>query len=151
MAEEIPELKIESSAFKHNEPIPKKYTCDGDDVSPPLKISNTPIPLVTFAIIVEDPDAPLGDFVHWVAWNIDPKKNSIEEGVSNSAQGRNDFGVNKYRGPCPPKGKPHRYIFKVYALDVVLIIPEGSSKQDLLDAMDGHIRAKGELIGTFES
>jgi len=150
MADDIPKLVVESSAFKHNEPIPKKYTCEGKDISPPLKISNTPIPLVTFAIIVDDPDAPLGDFVHWVAWNINDKETSIKEGAEVPIQGRNDFGENKYRGPCPPPGKPHRYAFKVYALDAILVIPEGSTKHQLLEAMEGHIRAQGELIGTFE-
>lgn len=150
MAKEISTLKVESSVFKHNERIPKKYTCEGEDVSPPLQISNTPIPFVSYAIIVDDPDAPLGDFVHWVAWNIDPAKSSLEEGAKISFQGRNDFGETNYRGPCPPSGKPHRYFFRIYALDAMLTIPIGSTKHELLEAMEGHIRAKGELIGTFE-
>jgi len=146
----MPELTIESSAFNPHEPIPKKYSCEGEDVSPPLVIFNSPGDTASFAIIVDDPDAPSGDFVHWVAWNINADQTTLGEGASVASQGRNDFGVNTYRGPCPPPGKLHRYYFKVYALDTILSIPEGSTNQDLLDAMEGHILAKGELLGTFQ-
>jgi Raf kinase inhibitor-like YbhB/YbcL family protein len=150
MAKENGELKVESAAFIPNGPIPEKYTCEGNNISPPLKISGIPAGSVSLAIIVDDPDAPSGVFVHWLAWNIDPGLINLPEGADLPSQGKNDFRVNAYNGPCPPPGKPHRYFFKVYALDQKLSLPEGSTKQDLLDAIEGHVLGKGELIGTYQ-
>jgi Raf kinase inhibitor-like YbhB/YbcL family protein len=148
---EMSTLRILSPAFKQNDPIPKKYSCEGEDISPPLSIKGSPSSgVVSYAIIVDDPDAPMGVFDHWIAWNIAPDKIDFEEGVKVPAEGKNGFGVNKYRGPCPPPGKPHRYFFKVYALDQKIGLLPGSSKEDLIKAMNGHILAQGELIGTFQ-
>jgi Raf kinase inhibitor-like YbhB/YbcL family protein len=143
-------LTISSSAFEHEGVIPKKYTRDGQDVSPPLTIKGTPLGVLSLAIIVDDQDAPLGDFVHWVAWNLDPDLHDLEEGASLPHTGRNDFEGHKYQGPYPPKGKPHRYFFKVFALNTVLKLSEKTGKPELLNAMEGHILGKGELIGIYQ-
>ena len=143
-------LTIRSTAFDHESSIPEKYTHEGDDVSPELKIEGTPIHVLSLAVIVDDPDAPLGDFVHWVAWNLDPDLETIEEGFKPKHEGLNDFGDTGYRGPFPPEGRKHRYFFKVFALDKLLNLPEKAIKADLLKAMKGHILAQGELIGTYK-
>ncbi|NGX42398.1 MAG: putative lipoprotein LppC [Chlamydiae bacterium] len=150
MATEKRELQITSTAFKHNATIPRKYTCEGVDVSPPLSIGNAPDAVKSYAIIVDDPDAPMGTFVHWVAWNIDPTAISLNEGESIPAEGRNDFRQDRYRGPCPPPGSPHRYFFKVFALDTQLDISKGSTRDELVAAMDGHILSYGELVGIYQ-
>ena len=149
-ADTMEELVITSDAFKNNEMIPATYTCEGDDNSPPLNIENVPFNSVSFALIMDDPDAPSGTFVHWIAWNI-PISNQIPtNGLPEGAvQGVNDFGNNNYGGPCPPSGK-HRYFFKIYALDTPLDISEKSDKQDLEKAMEGHILAEGKLVGLYE-
>jgi Raf kinase inhibitor-like YbhB/YbcL family protein len=139
-------MKITSSAFKADEVIPSKHTCEGEDISPELKIADIPKNTKTLAIICDDPDAPVGTFVHWVAWNIPP--GDIEEGAKDFNQGTNDFKKIGYGGPCPPAGT-HRYFFKVYALDVELGIEKGSTKTELIDAMENHILAQAELIGTY--
>lgn len=143
-------LTITSTAFSHEGPIPKKYTHEGEDISPPLKIAGTPMKVMSLAVIVDDPDAPLGDFVHWVAWNLDPDLTLIKEGVQPENQGLNDTGKPGYFGPYPPEGRPHRYSFKVYALDTLLKLSEKALKTDLIKAMEGHILAEGELIGIYE-
>lgn len=143
-------MELESSAFKPNQKIPAKFTCEGEDVSPPLNIKNMPEKTQSFAIIMDDPDAPAGVFVHWVAWNIPPTSVALSEGINIQKKGKNGFGTQGYRGPCPPKGKPHRYFFKVYALDTLLNLPESSTKQQLEAAMEGHILGKAELIGLFQ-
>jgi Raf kinase inhibitor-like YbhB/YbcL family protein len=143
-------MKIATTAFEHEKPIPPKFTCQGVDVSPPLSFSNTPAGTKSFALIVDDPDAPRGTWVHWVAWNIPGDSKGLAEGGRVPNQGKNDFQENRYRGPCPPPGKPHRYFFKLYALDTTLSLPEDSSKGQLESAMEGHILAKAELIGTFK-
>lgn len=143
-------LKITSAAFKHNGDIPAKYTCQGDNISPPIKIENIPENAVTLALIADDPDAPRGVWVHWVMWNIPLTRLIEEDSVPDGAiQGVTDSGNNHYGGPCPPSGK-HRYFFKVYALDTLLGIGEDSGKEELEKAMQGHILAKGELIGLYE-
>lgn len=144
------QVKIESAAFKNNQPIPRKYTCDGEDVSPPLNISDIPPKTKSLAIVVDDPDAPVGTFDHWIAFNIPSDQTTLSEGAKVSKQGKNHFRELRYRGPCPPKGPAHRYFFKVYALDVALDLPEGISKKQLEEAMEGHILGKGELIGTYQ-
>ncbi|RMG60990.1 MAG: YbhB/YbcL family Raf kinase inhibitor-like protein [Deltaproteobacteria bacterium] len=144
------DLKITSPAFGHMEMIPSRYTCDGEDVNPPLKIENPPEGTKSFALIVDDPDAPVGIWVHWVVWNIPGDVREIaEDSVPEGArQGRNDWGKNKYGGPCPPSGT-HRYFFKLYALDTTLDLPEGSTKSDLERAISGHVLGKAELIGLY--
>lgn len=144
-------MQIKSSAFADNQPIPVQYTCDGNDLSPPLAFENVPANAKSLAVIVEDPDAPSGTFDHWVAWNIPATTKSLEEGAQVPRQGKNHYNNNKYRGPCPPRGsEPHRYYFKLYALDRMLNLPAGSSKKQLEAAMEGKILAKSELIGTFK-
>lgn len=142
-------MKVESPAFEQNQRIPKQYTCEGEDVSPPLNIKDIPKNAKYFAIIVEDPDAPTGTFDHWLAWNI-PVKEQIPQHVKPPMEGRNHFGEVRYRGPCPPRGKAHRYFFKVFALDFKLSLPEGSTKYELEAAMKEHVVGKAEIIGVYQ-
>jgi Raf kinase inhibitor-like YbhB/YbcL family protein len=144
-------MKIESPAFENNQPIPSKYTCDGEDVNPPLKISDVPEDAKSLVLIVDDPDAPLGTFTHWIVWNIDPKTNFIEENSVpvGAIVGVNDFGKNSYGGPCPPSGT-HHYHFKLYALDTTLNLDKDSKKNDLEKAMENHILEKAEIIGIYK-
>lgn len=143
-------MLLESPAFEAEQTIPKKFTCDGEDVSPPLMIQDVPNGAKSLVLIVDDPDAPKGTFVHWLAWNLDPASEEVIEGFAPPVQGRNDFGELDYRGPCPPKGSPHRYFFKLYALDAKLNLASGSSKKQLVDAMKGHILGQAELIGLYQ-
>lgn len=143
-------MKITSSAFQHGKPIPIKYTCSGNDLSPPLAFSDIPDGTKSLALIMDDPDAPMGTFVHWVAWNIDANARELAEGASAPHQGKNGYSVNHYKGPCPPPGNPHRYFFKLYALDISLKLPDGAQKSQLEKAMEGHIIGKAELVGTFQ-
>lgn len=144
-------LKISSSAFEHNKSIPEKYTCDGSNVNPALAFENVPAGARSLALIMDDPDAPAGMFVHWVVWNMDPKTTGIKENTvpAGAAQGINDFRKHNYGGPCPPSGT-HRYFFKLYALDTALSISGDSSKTDLEKAMKGHILAESEMIGLYK-
>ena len=137
-----------SSVFGNNEFIPAKYTCDGENVNPPLEIENIPKDAKCLAIIVDDPDAPSKTWVHWVCWNI-PVTHQIKENEKRGEQGVNDFGKNGYGGPCPPKGT-HRYFFKVYALDAELNLQKNTSKADLERAMSEHIVGFGDLFGLYE-
>ena len=145
------ELKITSPAFVTNGYIPARYTCDGTDINPPLEIAQVPADAKSLALIVDDPDAPIGMWVHWVVWNIDPATREIAEDnvPRNAAQGKNDWKRNGYGGPCPPSGV-HRYFFKLYALDTKLNLGAGTTKTDLEKAMQGHILAKAELIGLYK-
>ena len=145
---EVP-MRIESSAFKDGEPIPKKYTCSGINVSPQLSIHDVPSDVRSFALIMEDPDAPKGTFDHWIAWNFSKNTRQISEGAHPPREGRNGYGEGRYHGPCPPFGENHRYYFKLYALDRELALPSGSSKEQLQEAMEGHILEQAELVGTF--
>lgn len=140
-------MKLTSPAFVHNTLIPKKYTCEGDDVNPAFEIQNIPAKTQSLALIVDDPDAPRGTWVHWVVYDI-AVVSRIEENSIPGKQGRNDFGRLNYGGPCPPSGT-HRYFFKLYALDVKLGLKEGLSKQDLEKAIAGHSLEKTELIGLY--
>lgn len=143
-------FKITSLAFKSGTTIPAKYTCDGDSINPPLNISGVPESAKSLALIVDDPDAPSGTWIHWVAWNIDPKISEISEGIQNvGINGLNTRGNPSYGGPCPPD-KEHRYFFKLYALDVNLDIPETSGASDLIKSMEGHIIDQVELIGLYD-
>ena len=145
------------SVFENQQPIPAKYTCDGEDVSPALQFMNVPEKAKSLAIIVDDPDAPRGTFDHWIIWNLPPDLKKLSEGgkemkqfSSHPKQGINGFQQTRYRGPCPPPGKPHRYFFKLFALDTLLDLTEGATKQELENAMKGHILEKAELIGTYQ-
>jgi Raf kinase inhibitor-like YbhB/YbcL family protein len=141
-------LLLFSPAFGHQQQIPRKYTCDGDDVSPWLRMEQVPPETRSLALIVDDPDAPRGTWVHWVLWNIDPVVRDIKEGTmpAGAIAGMNDFRKSGYGGPCPPSGT-HRYCFKLYALDTVIALGTGSSKEDLETAMKGHILGQAEMIG----
>lgn len=149
-AKDMGTLKLSSSAFKHSDSIPSKYTCDGADVNPPLVIENAPLNTKSLALIVDDPDAPAGNWVHWVVWNIDPTTNEIKENTvpSGALQGINDFRRHDYGGPCPPSGT-HHYFFKLYALDMMLNLGQKANKAELERAMKGHIITQGELIGLY--
>jgi Raf kinase inhibitor-like YbhB/YbcL family protein len=142
------ELLVSSPAFKQEGSIPLKYSCEGEEINPPLNIANIPHGTQTLALIVEDPDAPKGTFVHWVAFNIPPFTNIKENSVP-GISGINGAGMTGYHGPCPPSGS-HRYYFTVYALDAELDLKAGSDKKALLDAMAQHILAKGSLMGRYQ-
>ena len=150
-AREMTPLNITSPAFKHNEHIPAKYTCDGADVNPALAIENVPTGAKSLALIVDDPDAPAGTWVHWVVWNVSPDIREIKEHTapSGASQGMTDFRRRNYGGPCPPSGT-HRYFFKLYALDTMLNLGADSTKAALERAMQGHILAQAELIGLYK-
>jgi len=148
-------ITIKSSAFKEGELIPKKYTCDGENVSPPLEWSGFPEGTKSFTIICDDPDAPMGIWVHWVMYNIPPSINNLKENISfekvledGTIQGKNDFGKIGYGGPCPPNGI-HRYYFKIYALNELLTLAPGSAKGELLHSMEEHILSDGSLMGKY--
>ena len=141
------ELKVTSPVFNHKGPIPRKYTCDGTDVNPPLKIEGLPEGTESLVLIVDDPDAPMGTWDHWVVWNI-PPVSEIEEDSVPGVEGLNDFRRHSYGGPCPPSGT-HRYFFKVYALDTELDLSKGSRKKDVERAMKGHMLSRGEIVGLY--
>jgi Raf kinase inhibitor-like YbhB/YbcL family protein len=141
------EIKITSPAFKNNAPIPKKYTCDGDDINPPLKLEGLPDEAKSIVLMIDDPDAPMGTWDHWIVWNI-PPMGEIAENVVPGVEGMNDFQRQSYGGPCPPSGT-HRYFFKVYALKEKLDLDTNSRKSNVEKAMEGKILAKGELIGLY--
>lgn len=149
-------MKISSDAFAANETIPKKFTCDGPDASPKLQWNEPPAKTQSFALIMDDPDAPVGTWVHWVLFDLPADMRELAEGVAKQAelangarQGRNDFGKIGYGGPCPPPGNPHRYFFKLYALDSKLNLKPGVTKADVERALKGHTLAQAELIGRY--
>ena len=148
-------ILVESTAFKNGQPIPAKFTCDGQDVSPPLAWKNIPEKAKSIVIICDDPDAPVGTWVHWVCYDIPASVTSLAEGVPKTdslpeggKQGISDFKRIGYGGPCPPSGT-HRYFFKIFALDGMLGLPAGKTKKDIEHAMKGHIVDKGELVGVY--
>nr|MBU1327926.1 YbhB/YbcL family Raf kinase inhibitor-like protein [Candidatus Omnitrophota bacterium] len=141
-------MKLKSPEFENNEYIPKRFTCSGENVNPALIIENAPTDAKSLTLIFDDPDAPGGDWVHWVVFDM-PVVSKIEENSAPGKQGVNDFGRINYGGPCPPFGT-HRYIFKAYALDIKLNLEEGLTKADLEKAMAGHILAKAELTGLYK-
>ncbi|HEY4732489.1 MAG TPA: YbhB/YbcL family Raf kinase inhibitor-like protein [Gammaproteobacteria bacterium] len=164
----VPDMKLSSPAFKHlshsqspqakytpadgdeDSSIPVQYTCKGADTSPELRIDGIPANTKSLALIMDDPDAPVGTFVHWLIWNIPPDTKTLDKGQRPPGiQGLTDFGKRGYGGPCPPSGI-HRYYFKLYALDTTLDIPNHSNKSDLVHAMQDHIIGKAELIGLFK-
>jgi hypothetical protein len=149
-------MQITSSAFAEGATIPARYTCSGADVSPALTWSGAPQGTASFALIADDPDAPGKTWVHWVIYDVPfgaaglaediPKDERLDDG---SAQGRNDFQRTGYGGPCPPRGNPHRYFFKLYALDTMLNLGAGATKAEVEAAMEGHILAQAQVMGTF--
>lgn len=150
-------MKITSAAFEEGKSIPAKYTCDGKDVSPPLRWTGVPSAAKTLALTVDDPDAPVGDWFHWIVYNLPvstaelpealPKFESLPKG---GKQGMNDFKRVGYGGPCPPAGKAHRYFFKLYALDVQLNLPSKITGKEFLDALTNHIVSQAGLMGTYQ-
>ena len=152
-----PMMTLTSTAFSSGRPIPTKYTCDGADISPPLKWQGVPEGAKSLALICDDPDAPVGTWVHWVLYDLPTATTELTEKVATTdtlpggaKQGLNDFKRTGYGGPCPPPGKPHRYFFKIYALDMATALKPRASKADVLRAIDGHILAQGELMGTYQ-
>jgi len=150
-------LTLTSPAFAPGKPIPARYSCEGLDLSPPLRWSQPPSGTRSLVLICEDPDAPTGTWVHWVLFNLSPSLRELPEGVpplkvvlEKARQGKNDFGRLGYGGPCPPPGKPHRYFFRLYALDTQIQLPPGTEKPELLRAMEDHILAEGELMGIYQ-
>jgi Raf kinase inhibitor-like YbhB/YbcL family protein len=148
---DVAEFTLSSSAFAAGQPIPARHTCDGEDASPPLEWSNLPEGTRALALIVDDPDAPGGTFTHWLAWGLDPKAGVVAEGERAPAQGRNDFDVAGYRGPCPPPGHgPHRYVFRLFALDAEPAVTPGAGREELEHASATSVLAVAELTGTYE-
>lgn len=149
-------ITLTSSAFEEGGAIPSKYTCDGADVSPPLSWAGVPEGTESLALISDDPDAPMGTWVHWVLFNLPPDATELAENIppgltlpNGARQGETDFGRIEYGGPCPPGGT-HRYYFRLYALDVMLDLDAGATKAELVDAMEGHVLDEGELMGTYK-
>ena len=149
-------LHVESSAFSEGSQIPRQYTCDGKDISPPLSWSGVPEAAKSLALICDDPDAPGKTWVHWVLFNLPPGTNRLPEGIAaresvsgGGAQGTNDFRKIGYGGPCPPSGT-HRYLFKLYALAAPLGLKPGASKKEVERAMETHVLAQGQLMGTYK-
>ena len=150
-------MRIESPAFKNEDMIPVKYTCDGDDVSPTLRWFDPPPNVKSFALIMEDPDAPMGTFTHWILYNIPPNLSELPENIPKKPevqgigmQGVNDFGRVGYGGPCPPRTHtPHRYYFRLYALDTMLSLKPGAGLNEVRRTMSGHIIAEAYLMGRY--
>lgn len=149
-------LVLTSPAFVDGAAIPARYTCDGENVSPVLSWQGVPDSARSLAVIVDDPDAPAGTWVHWVLYGLSPDRNELPEGVpardtvlDGALQGRNDFKNIGYGGPCPPRGQEHRYVFRVYALGARPELGPGATKADLLDAIEGHVLAEGRLTGLY--
>ncbi|HNQ78500.1 MAG TPA: YbhB/YbcL family Raf kinase inhibitor-like protein [Acidobacteriota bacterium] len=149
-------MTLKSAGFMNGETIPKVYSCEGVDLSPELEWTGFPTGTKSFALICDDPDAPMGTWVHWVIYNIPVDCTSLPRGVQKKArlengslQGLNSWPKTGYNGPCPPPGKPHRYFFRLYALDSVLDLKENATKEELLKAVKGRILAEAELMGTY--
>lgn len=142
-------ISLTSPSFEERQLIPARHSCEGQDSSPPLHFENVPTETKSLAVIVEDHDAPVGVFDHWVLWNIPADTVDLPERTNLGTNGINHFGEYRYRGPCPPRGKPHRYVFKVFALGKEIDLPQGSNKQELEFAMKNHIVGYGELTGMY--
>ena len=144
-------MQLQSSAFADGFTIPKKYTADGANVSPPLSWSDVPAGTQSFALICDDPDAPRGTWVHWVVFNLAADATSLPENVSGAGtDGGNDFGKLGYGGPSPPRGNPHRYFFKLYALDAPLKLANGATKGQVEQVMKGHVLGQAQWMGTYQ-
>lgn len=143
-------MKITSPAFQDNEQIPQKYTCDGEDVNPPLKFEDIPAEAASLTLMFSDPDAPAKTFYHWVLFNMDPETSHIDEDSvpATAIEGKNDFDQLEYGGPCPPSGT-HRFIFTLHALDGPLDLEEGAIAEEVLEAMEGHIIDTAQIVGTY--
>jgi Raf kinase inhibitor-like YbhB/YbcL family protein len=147
--QQIP-LSVSSPAFDDDGDIPVKYTCDGENLSPPLSWSGVPEDAKSLVLIADDPDAPIGTFVHWILFDLSPGTDSLSEGTASAGtEGENSFRQLGYGGPCPPQGSTHRYFFKLYALDQSINLESGAAKDEVEEAMQGHILAQGELMGKF--
>jgi Raf kinase inhibitor-like YbhB/YbcL family protein len=153
----VMKIQLTSAAFTAGQPIPVKYTADALDISPPLVWSNAPAGTKSFALIADDPDAPVGTWVHWVLYDLPPATTSLAEDTlkvpqlrNGAKQGLNDFRKTGYGGPAPPPGKAHRYYFKLYALNAMTGLAPGATKADLLKAMDGYVLGEGQLMGTYQ-
>lgn len=145
-----PTLALTSPAFAYGAPIPVRYTCDGEDTSPPLSWSTPPPETRSLVLLVEDPDAPMGTWIHWLVYDIPPSQQALPEGVSGvGTPGRNSWQRTGYGGPCPPPGKPHRYFFRLFALDAVLSLPAGATWPQAQQVMSGHLLAQGEWMGVY--
>ena len=147
---------LKTTAFKESGTIPKMYTCSGQDMSPPLQWDDPPAKTQTFALIADDPDAPNGTWVHWVIYNMPASQRRLDEGIKpeetlpgGASQGVNDFKKVGYGGPCPPPGKPHRYYFKLYALDAPLKLKPRATKEHVMEALKPHLLGESQLMGTF--
>ena len=150
-------LTLTSPAFSHQTKIPRRYTCEGEDVSPALAWTDPPAGTKGLALINDDPDAPVGTWVHWVIYNIPPTSRGLEEHLpkteklpNGAVQGLNDFRRIGYGGPCPPPGRAHRYVFTLSALDTTLSLPAKATKAQLERAMEGHVLVRAELIGLYQ-
>jgi Raf kinase inhibitor-like YbhB/YbcL family protein len=144
-------MELASGAFGSGQPVPRRHSCEGEDLSPPLEWTGVPADAASLALIVDDPDAPVGTFTHWLAWGMSPEAGGIAEGGRAPFEGRNDFREVGYRGPCPPRGHGlHRYFFRLYALASEPAVPSGASRQDLERAIEEDVVAVAELFGTFE-
>ncbi len=150
-------LTLSSTAFKPGGEIPRQYTCEGADQSPALSWSGAPTGTKAFALSADDPDAPVGTWVHWVVYDLPPSATGLPQGVpiqdtvpGGGTQGTNDFRKAGYGGPCPPPGKPHRYFFKLYALDQSTQLKPRATKAEVLRAVEGHVLAQAELMGTYK-
>jgi len=150
-------LDLQSDVFQNKGYIPDRYTCDAQDFSPPLSWSDIPKKANSFVLICDDSDSSFKIWVHWVAFNIPLEVTSLKEGISQEelselfiVEGTNDFGKVGYQGPCPPLGKPHRYSFRLYALDTTLALEEGASKKDIIEAIQGHIVAEAKIVGRYQ-
>ena len=145
------EFALESSAFENAQAIPSRHSCEGEDVSPPLRWSNLPDGTKSLALVVDDPDAPGGVFTHWLTWGLDPAADGLGEGEAAAREGQNDFGTTGYRGPCPPPGHGrHRYVFRLYALDTEPELAAGAARDELEQAIAEHVLTTAELVGTYE-
>ena len=143
-------MQLSSPSFKENERIPKKFTCHGDDINPELNISNVPKEAVSLVLIVDDPDAPMGTWTHWVVFNIPATTKTIKKNSIPGLQGLNSFGKLNYAGPCPPGGT-HRYFFRLYALDTTLSLPPGLDRKELEKAMDVHVIKEIKFVGIYKA
>jgi Raf kinase inhibitor-like YbhB/YbcL family protein len=145
------EFELTSTAFKEGDAIPERYSCDGENTSPRLDWKNLPPGTQSLALIVHDPDAPSGDFSHWVAWDIDPERGHIDEGEPAPGEGANGRGGLGYMGPCPPPGHgAHRYFHRLYALDAPLELDTGAEKEQLKQKLEGHVLGEARLVGIYE-
>lgn len=145
------EFTLTSPSFEHGAPVPRDHTCDAEDLSPPLAWSNAPPRTRSFALIVDDPDAPGGTFTHWLGWGIEAQATGFMEGERAPIEGRNDFENVGYGGPCPPSGHgTHRYFFRLHALDAEVEVASGAGRDELEPALAGRVIAVAELVGTYE-